>query len=113
MIKYILIGSIALSGCTTYTPRASIPDQYCDLKSETVTVKDKKGRVVDGNTVEVMKCNDNKVDRLFHAQSGMAQDCGEYKYFITLNNRPVERRGYACKKYDGTWEVVPHPSMYQ
>ena len=113
MIRYLLIGSIALSGCTTYTPRANIPDQYCDIKTETRIVKDKSGKTVDGQTVEVMRCNDNKVDRLFHAQSGMAQDCGEYKYFITLNNRPVERRGYACKKYDGTWEVVPHPSMYQ
>jgi len=55
MIRYLLIGSMVLSGCTTYTPRASIPDQYCDLKSESVTIKDKKGRVVDGNTVEVMK----------------------------------------------------------
>ncbi len=113
MIRYLLIGSIALSGCTTYTPRASIPDQYCDIKTETRVIKDKSGKTVDGGTVEVMKCNDNKVERLFHAQSGIAQDCGEYKYFITLNNRPVERRGYACKKYDGTWEVVPHPSMFQ
>jgi len=51
--------------------------------------------------------------RLFHAQSGMARDCGEYKYVMNLNGRPVERTGYACQKYNGTWEVVPHPSMYQ
>ena len=113
MIRYLLIGSIALSGCTTYSPRASIPDQYCDLKSETVVVKDKKGRVVDGNTVEVMKCNDNKIDRLFHAQSGMARDCGEFKTRYRLKNRDVEGRGYACQKYDGTYEIVPHPSMFQ
>lgn len=113
MIRYILIGSIVISGCTTYPQRASIPDQYCDMKSETQVIRDKNGRVLDGKTVEVMKCNDNKVDRLFHAQSGIAQNCGEYKYYITLNNRSVERRGYACQKYDGTWEVVPHPSMYQ
>lgn len=112
MIRYIiLIGSVSLAACTTYTPRAQ-SEQYCDLKTETVSVK-KNGRVVGEETVEVMKCNDNKVDRLFHAQSGMAQNCGEYKYFISLNNRPVERRGYACQKYDGTWEVVPHPSMFQ
>jgi len=113
MIRYIILaGSIGLSACTTYTPRAQ-SEQYCDLKSETVVVKGKNGRVQDERTIEVMKCNDNPVDRLFHAQSGMAQNCGEYKYFMTLNNRPVERRGYACKKFDGNWEVVPHPSMYQ
>ena len=112
MIKYlIIIGSVGLGACTTYTPRAQ-SEQYCDLKTETVSVK-KNGRVVGEETVEVMKCNDNKVDRLFHAQSGIANNCGEYKYFISLNNRPVERRGYACQKYDGTWEIVPHPSMFQ
>ena len=112
-MKYFLaiIGAITMSACTTYTPRAQ-SEQYCDLKSETVAVK-KNGKVLGEETIEVMKCNDNKVDRLFHAQSGIAQSCGEYKYFITLNNRPVERRGYACQKYDGTWEVVPHPSMFQ
>jgi len=112
MIKHlIVICSVSLTACTTYTPRAQ-SEQYCDLKTETVSIK-KNGRVVGEETVEVMKCNDNKVDRLFHAQSGMAQNCGEYKYFISLQNRPVERRGYACQKYDGTWEVVPHPSMFQ
>jgi hypothetical protein len=112
MIRYlIIISSVSFAACTTYTPRAQ-SEQYCDLKTETVSVK-KNGRVIGEETVEVMKCNDNKVDRLFHAQSGIAQNCGEYKYFISLNNRPVERRGYACQKYDGTWEVVPHPSMFQ
>ena len=112
MIRFIiLMVSTSLVACTTYTPRAQ-SEQYCDLKTETVSVK-KNGRVVGEETVEVMKCNDNKVDRLFHAQSGMAQNCGEYKYFISLNNRPVERRGYACQKYDGTWEVVPHPSNFR
>ncbi len=112
MIKYlIIIGSISLAACTTYTPRAQ-SEQYCDLKTETVSIR-KNGKVVGEETVEVMKCNDNRVERLFHAQSGIATDCGEYKYQITLNNRPTERRGYACKKYDGTWEIVPHPSLFQ
>lgn len=107
----IVVCALSITACSTYSPRAQ-SEQYCDLKTETVSIK-KNGKVVGEETVEVMRCNDNKVDRLFHAQSGIAQDCGEYKYFMTLNNRPVERRGYACKKYDGTWEIVPHPSMYQ
>jgi hypothetical protein len=106
----VLVCAVSLSACSTYKPR-QLSEQYCDIKTETVSKK-RNGVVVGEETVEVMKCNDNKVDRLFHAQSGMAQNCGEYKYFITLNNVPTERRGYACKKYDGTWEVVPHPSMY-
>jgi hypothetical protein len=107
----ILACAVSLGACSTYTPRAQ-SEQYCDLKTETVSVK-KNGQVMGEETVEVMRCNDNKVDRLFHAQSGMATNCGEYKYYITLRNKPVERRGYACKKYDGTYEVVPHPSMFQ
>ena len=44
---------------------------------------------------------------------GISPHCGEYKYLMTLQGRVVERRGYACQKMDGTYEVVPHPSMHQ
>lgn len=113
MIRYLLVVcSVGMfSACTTYTPRAQT-EQYCDLKTETVSIK-KNGKVIGEETVEVMKCNDNKVDRLFHAQSGMAKDCGEFKTRYRLKNRDVEGRGYACQKYDGTYEIVPHPSMFQ
>lgn len=107
-----LLCIVSLGGCGSTAP-IKTSEQFCDLKSKTVSVKDKTGRVVDEESIDVMVCNDNKVDRLFHAKSGMARDCGEYKYVMTLNGRPVERTGYACQKYNGTWEVVPHPSMYQ
>lgn len=106
-----LVMIVSLVACGSTKPLAQ-SEQYCDLKSSTVSVKDSTGKVVDENTVEVLKCNDNKVERLFLAQSGISKECGEYKYFMPLKNQMVERRGYACQKYDGTWEIVPHPSSF-
>jgi hypothetical protein len=108
----ILASAVFVTACGSNPPRAH-NEQYCDIKTETVSVKDKNGRVVDERTVEVLKCNDNKVERLFLAQSGISKECGEYKYFIPLNGQVRERLGYACQKYDGTWEVVPHPSNFR
>jgi hypothetical protein len=108
----VLLIAISVTACGSNPPRAQ-SEQYCDLKSATVSVKDKTGNVIDENTVEVLKCNDNKVDRLFLAQSGISKECGEYKYVMPLKNQLVERRGYACQKYDGTWEIVPHPSSFR
>ena len=111
-MKAILLSGAAvlLTACSsTYKP---VPNnQFCDLKSETVAIIE-NGKQVE-KTFEVMKCNDNRVERLVHAQSGIAKDCGEYKYMINLKGRVQERRGYACQKYDGTYEIVPHPSLYQ
>lgn len=102
---------LALTACSSTRP-VQQANQFCDLKSDTVSIKE-NGRVTDERTVDRMICSDNKVERLFHAQSGIASECGEYEYNITLNNKLVKRVGYACKKFNGTWEIVPHPSMYQ
>lgn len=110
-LPIIIVCAIGLAACSTSKPLKT-SEQFCDLKSDTVQIR-KNGVVVEEKTVERMICNDNKVSRLFHAQSGIAHDCGEYKYRITLRGQPVERLGYACQKYDGTWEIVPHPSIYQ
>jgi len=108
----LVIGlAIGVTACSSTRP-VQQANQFCDLKSDTVSIKE-NGRVTDERTVERMICNDNKVERLFHAQSGIASECGEYQYNITLNNKSVKRVGYACKKFNGTWEIVPHPSMYQ
>jgi surface antigen len=53
-----------------------------------------------------MKCNDNKIDRIAIKQAGIAQNCGEYEYYITLGGKAVAQHGMACKRFDGHWEVL-------
>lgn len=107
----LLVITSLMTACASDAPRAK-SEQFCDLKTETVSIR-KNGEVVDEKTVEVLKCNDNKVERLFLAQSGLSKQCGEYKYFMQLNGQTRERLGYACQKFDGTWEIVPHPSNFR
>jgi hypothetical protein len=38
---------------------------------------------------------------------GVAKQCFEQPYRHQLpSGRIIEGRGYACQKYDGTWEVI-------
>jgi hypothetical protein len=103
ILMYTLI--FLLAGCSS-TPYVRPQEQFCDLKTETVVDKDNAGRIINQHTREVMKCNDNKIDRIAIKQAGIAQNCGEYEYYITLGGKAVAQHGMACKRFDGHWEVL-------
>lgn len=106
MKKFILL-SIFIAGCSS-TPKPVVDTAACYINQD-IRVKD--GERVSSSTR--VQCSDNPVDRLAMRNYGISPHCGEYKYYMTLQGKVVERRGYACQKMDGTYEVVPHPSMYQ
>lgn len=83
-------------------------NQYCNVVTETTVTKDRDGNVIDSQTKEVMKCDDGAKD--FLAYSGIAKECNEFIYSMNLRGHPVQRKGYACKKFDGTYEIVRHPN---
>lgn len=92
--------SVVVGGCSsapTTTTR-----QYCHTSQE---IRTKDREIVSSNTL--VKCNDDPIEQMTIAKIGMSSNCGEYNYWMTLNGKPVERRGYACKKPDGLWEVIP------
>lgn len=101
-MKLILaLAVVFLAGCSS-APKAPLT-QFCHT-SKTVEVQD--GDTVSSKTT--VKCSDDLVDRLVIAKTGIAQNCGEFKYYMTLKGQQVERRAYSCKKWDGTWEIVPN-----
>jgi len=103
-MKTIILGLISL-GLSSAVFAQNQNGQYCDMKTETVVVRDQNG-VLSERTVEVMKCNDNPIDRLFLMQSGMAANCGEFSYWMQVGGRNVQRKGVSCQKLDGSWEIV-------
>ena len=94
-----------LSGCSS-TPYARKSEQFCDLRSQTEVSYDKDGRIINQRTKDVMVCSDNQIDKVAIKKAGIAEDCGEYIYYITLGGKMVEQRGIACKKFNGNWEVI-------
>jgi hypothetical protein len=88
-----------LVGCSSPPKKTS---QFCHTYK---TVDVKNGESVSSHTT--VKCSDDPIDRITLARTGVAQNCGEFKYWMTINGRPVERRAISCKKWDGTWEIVP------
>ena len=101
-MKYLIVlfSAIGLSGCGSAPPKQV--SQFCHT-SKTIEVDN--GSSVASKTV--VSCSDDPIERIVMKRTGIASDCGEYRYVMNLNGRPVERRSYACKKWDGTWEIVP------
>lgn len=100
MIRYLLaISLISLAGCSSPPKQTS---QFCHTY-QTIDVKD--GDRVSSQTK--VHCSDDPVDRITLSKTGVAKNCGEFKYWMTINGQSVERRAISCKKLDGTWEIVP------
>lgn len=96
---------MTVTGCSAAPKVKAKSEQYCDLKTHTVQVR-KHGKVVDERSIEVMECNDNRIQRLFQVQSGMAPSCGEFTYWTMMGGKNVQRKGVSCQRPDGNWEVV-------
>ena len=108
MIKYIWLVPVALLvGCSS-APKAVTQRQYCHTSQE---IRKNGDDVVSSDTL--VKCNDDPIERMTVKKLGISQNCGEYKYLMPLGGVLQERRGYACQKFDGTWEIVPHPSNFR
>ena len=79
-------------------------NQYCNLKTETVIIKDAKGNIIQEDSVEKLVCDDGRKD--FLQYSGIAKSRREFWYEISLNGSWVNKKGYVCQKFDGSWEIV-------
>jgi hypothetical protein len=77
--------------------------QYCYTSQE---IRTKNKEQVSSETL--VKCSDDHVDRITIKKAGVAKNCGDYTYYVTLNGRSVEQRGLACEKFNGTWEIIPN-----
>ena len=102
----IFLALLFIAGCSSTPHIPPKTEQFCDLKTETVVVKGTNGEILSEESKEVMVCNDNKIDRLFYSQSGMASNCGEFNYWTKRGNYDVQRKGVSCQKPDGSWEIV-------
>lgn len=104
-VMMVLIGLavLFLSGCSSPPKKTS---QFCHTYKN-IEVKD--GEHVSSQTT--VNCSDDPIDRITLAKTGVAKNCGEFKYWMVLNGQPVERRAISCKKFDGTWEIVPTDTL--
>ena len=92
--------AVAGSGCSS-TPVKSAK-QYCHTSQE-IRVQDKE--IVSSETL--IKCNDDPIEQIGIKKMGIAKQCFQQPYRHQLpSGRIIEGRGYACQKYDGTWEVI-------
>ena len=80
-------------------------DQYCDISTETIIVKDTTGKVIDKQTIEKVKCEDGAMDFLHGAK--IAKSCRMFTWDMPLGGTQVTQRSMSCKRLDGGYEIVP------
>jgi hypothetical protein len=101
-IGLLLIVSMAIAGSGCSSTPVKSAKQYCHTSQE-IRVQDKE--TVSSETL--IKCNDDPIEQIGIKKMGVAKQCFEQPYRHQLpSGRIIEGRGYACQKYDGTWEVI-------
>jgi len=101
-MKAIILGLAVLSlvGCSSAPPKQH--KQYCHTSQE---IRKQGKDTVSSETV--VRCNDDPIEQIGIKKMGVAKQCFESPYRHQLpSGRIIEGRGYACQKYDGTWEVI-------
>jgi hypothetical protein len=80
-------------------------NQYCNVKTVTIVVKDKDGKIVSERTEEKVECDDGVKDFLHSA--GIADNCKFFTWTLPIGGQQVEQRGIACQRLDGGgYEIV-------
>jgi len=108
MSKLLLLTFLSLAVLLSSKANAGGPwsDQYCDISTETVIVKDVTGKILDKKTVEKVKCEDGVKDFLHGA--GIAKNCHFFTWSMPLGETQVKQRSISCKRIDGRgYEIVP------
>lgn len=101
VILAIVVVIFILSGCSSAPKVQAQKPQYCHT-SQTITLQN--GEKVD--SVTLLECTDDQIKRLAEARLGMARNCGEFLYWMTIGNTNVQRKGISCQKPDGSWEII-------
>ena len=91
---------VSVSGCSSAPPKQH--KQYCYTSQE---IRKSGNDTVSSNTL--VKCNDDPIEQIGIKKMGVAKQCFESPYRHQLpSGRIIEGRGYACQKFDGTWEII-------
>lgn len=103
----LMVAVAITAGCSSTPPKVTAR-QYCYTSQE---IQKNGDDVISSKTV--VKCNDDPLEQVVVRKAGLAKDCFENKTRMNLRGREVIEYSVACKKFDGTWEVMPHPTMHQ
>ena len=102
MRAILTIAVVFLVGCSS-TPKPSklISDQFCHT-SKVIETQDQSV----SSRVRV-ECSDDPTEKYLPAKTGIGKDC-----IVSYINMPYGReKVYACKKYDGSYDIVDSRSV--
>lgn len=97
----LVLATSLIAGCSSAPKIVANKPQYCHTSQDIVI---RNGEKVD--SVTMVKCDDDQLNRLTERRLGMASNCGEFTYWMKIGGRDVQRKGISCQKVDGSWEIV-------
>jgi hypothetical protein len=93
-----VLSLVILAGCSS-PPKQSklVLDQYCYTKQ---SIETRNGTSISSKTR--VECSDDPTDKYIPSKLGYGKEC-----IVSYINMPYgKEKVYACKKYDGTYDVV-------
>jgi hypothetical protein len=102
-MKFLLVLAAAsvVVGCSSAPKVSANKPQYCHTSQDIVV---RNGERVD--SVTMVKCDDDQINRVTERRLGLAANCGEFTYWMKIGGNNVQRKGISCQKPDGSWEVI-------
>lgn len=97
----ILFTVIGLVGCSSTPKVQAEKPQYCHTSQDILV---KNGEKVE--SITLVKCDDDQINRITERRLGMASNCGEFTYWTKIGGQDVQRKGISCQKTDGSWEII-------
>ena len=80
-------------------------DVYASDGPALFSLIDSNGNTIEEKTEEKVVCDDSV--KHFLEEAGVAKNCHEYVWSMTLGGQLVEQKAIACEKLDGSYEIIP------
>jgi len=104
-MKHIIALSVVtmLWGCSSAPQHSKlVSNQYCHTKQ---TIQTENNNSVSSRTL--VECSDDPTDKYVPAKTGLGKDC-----IVSYIQMPYGREKiYACKKYDGKYDIIDSRSI--
>lgn len=101
-IAILLATGLITAGCSSAPKTSSLfTEQYCHTSQE---IQTKDSDQISSKTT--VRCSDDPTDKYIPTKLGISKHCEVSYINLNINGRLVKERIYACKKFDGTYDVI-------
>lgn len=103
LISFFLILMITGCGPNTQITNVKKKDNCYTENISVMNTDNNKDKIITNKTTVLCSENPGRII----TETGLAENCNYFYYYIPLGNTMVKQRGISCKKFDGGYEIIP------